>query len=110
MGWKGDVAGRVGTNPLKPVVVGTSAQVYPAAGYIDQARHKGARVCVVNMDTNDAPASGWRDGDWLFQGDAATIVPKLLEPISVGGNKSGWAKVALAACQIGTSIDCSRLS
>ena len=63
------------------IVIGTSAQVYPAAGYIDQARHKGARVCVVNMDTNDKPSSGWRDGDWLFQGDAATIVPKLLEPM-----------------------------
>lgn len=63
------------------IVIGTSAKVYPAAGYIDQARHKGARVCVVNMDTNDAPSSGWRQGDWLFQGDAATIVPKLLKPI-----------------------------
>lgn len=63
------------------IVIGTSAKVYPAAGYIDQARHKGARVCVVNMDTNDAPSSGWRQGDWLFKGDAATIVPKLLEPV-----------------------------
>lgn len=63
------------------IVIGTSAKVYPAAGYIDQARHSGARVCVVNMDTHDAPSSGWRDGDWLFQGDAATIVPKLLEPV-----------------------------
>lgn len=64
------------------IVIGTSAKVYPAAGYIDQARSKGARVCVVNYDMNDAPASGWRNGDWLFRGDAAVIVPKLLEPIT----------------------------
>lgn len=63
------------------IVIGTSAKVYPAAGYIDEARNKGARVCVVNMDTNDAPRSGWDKGDWLFQGDAAVIVPELFKPI-----------------------------
>ena len=64
------------------IVIGTSAKVYPAAGYIDEARERGARVCVVNMDTNDAPRSGWADGDWLFQGDAAVIVPELLKPVT----------------------------
>lgn len=63
------------------IVIGTSAKVFPAAGYIDEARDKGARVCVVNMDPNDAPPSGWRDGDWFFQGDAATIIPQLLKPV-----------------------------
>lgn len=63
------------------MVIGTSAKVYPAAGYIDEAREKGARVCVVNMDTNDKPRSGWQKGDWLFQGDAAVIVPELLKPV-----------------------------
>lgn len=63
------------------IVIGTSAKVYPAAGYIEDARDKGARVCVVNMDENDRPAGGWEQGDWFFRGDAAVIVPKLLEPI-----------------------------
>lgn len=63
------------------MVIGTSAKVFPAAGYIDDARDRGARVCVVNMDANDAPPSGWMDGDWLFQGDAAVIVPELLRPV-----------------------------
>ncbi len=63
------------------MVIGTSAQVYPAAGYIDKARARGARVCVVNMDTNDAPHSGWKKGDWLFAGDAAVLVPELLKPV-----------------------------
>lgn len=31
------------------IVVGTSAKVYPAAGYSTKARMKGARICVVNM-------------------------------------------------------------
>jgi NAD-dependent SIR2 family protein deacetylase len=31
------------------IVIGTGAKVYPAAGYIQQARQKKARVCVVNM-------------------------------------------------------------
>ncbi|KAF2172831.1 hypothetical protein M409DRAFT_62509 [Zasmidium cellare ATCC 36951] len=64
------------------IVVGTSAKVYPAAGYTTKARMKGARVCVVNMDANDAPAGGWNKGDWFFQGDAAEIIPRLLEPVT----------------------------
>ncbi|TKA56745.1 hypothetical protein B0A55_11495 [Friedmanniomyces simplex] len=63
------------------MVIGTSAKVYPAAGYIEDARAKGARVCVVNMDENDKPAGGWKKGDWFFKGDAATLVPRLLEPV-----------------------------
>lgn len=63
------------------LVIGTSAKVYPAAGYIDIARQRGARVCVVNMEEGDAPAGGWRAGDWVFKGDAAEIVPRLLEPV-----------------------------
>lgn len=55
--------------------------VYPAAGYIEHARGKGARVCVINMDRDDVPPGGWDEGDFFFQGDAATIVPLLLEPI-----------------------------
>jgi len=63
------------------MVIGTSAKVYPAAGYVDRARAKGARVAVVNMDRSDAPASGLRRGDWFFQGDAAEIVPEMLKPV-----------------------------
>lgn len=62
------------------MVIGTSAQVWPAAGYIGQARARGARVCVVNMDS-DAPPGGWKQGDWMFAGDAAVLVPELLKPV-----------------------------
>ncbi|KAI7353924.1 SIR2 family histone deacetylase [Hortaea werneckii] len=77
------------------LVVGTSAQVYPAAGYVDEARERGARVCVVNMDANDVPAGGWEEGDWFFRGDAATVVPRLLEPVigKVDGAGGGRRRV-----------------
>lgn len=63
------------------MVIGTSAQVYPAAGYVDDARAKGARVAVVNMDGNDIPNSGIHKGDWFFVGDAAKIVPELFRGV-----------------------------
>ena len=63
------------------MVIGTSAKVYPAAGYVDHARLKGARVAIINMDPNDIPAGGLYDGDWFFQGDAAQIVPELLKNV-----------------------------
>ena len=62
-------------------MIGTSAQVYPAAGYVDIARAKGARVAVVNKDPMDFPTSGIMDGDWFFAGDAAQIVPEILKPV-----------------------------
>jgi len=63
------------------MVIGTSARVWPAAGYIDEARAKGARVCIINMDADDTPAAGWSKRDWFFVGDAAELMPKLLSPI-----------------------------
>lgn len=63
------------------LVIGTSAKVWPAAGYINEARNKGARVCVINMDREDTPGGryGSEKGDWFFEGDAAVIVPEILK-------------------------------
>ncbi len=63
------------------LVIGTSAKVYPAAGYIDEARDKGARVAVINMDKDDIPGgrNGLDKGDWFFQGDASLILPDILK-------------------------------
>ncbi|RMD43373.1 hypothetical protein DV735_g1779, partial [Chaetothyriales sp. CBS 134920] len=61
------------------LVIGTSSQVYPAAGYSEIARQKGARVAVINMDPADAKSLG--GNDWFFQGDAAQIVPDILSSI-----------------------------
>lgn len=57
------------------IVVGTSAVVWPAAGYIETAKAKGARVAVINMDAGTG--SELSDDDWFFEGDASTIVPAL---------------------------------
>ncbi|KEQ60145.1 NAD-dependent deacetylase sirtuin-5 [Aureobasidium melanogenum CBS 110374] len=63
------------------MVIGTSASVYPAAAYVDDARAKGARVAVINADRADEPAGGLRDNDWFFEGDAAQIVPDILKSV-----------------------------
>lgn len=60
------------------LVIGTSAKVWPAAGYIDQARAKGARVAVINME---AASNGPRSRDFFFGQDAAECLPLLLEPM-----------------------------
>ncbi|OKL56345.1 hypothetical protein UA08_08378 [Talaromyces atroroseus] len=66
------------------LVIGTSSKVWPAAGYVDIAREKGARIAVVNMDRNDAPGGvyGLEPGDWFFEGDASEIVPELLRSLT----------------------------
>lgn len=61
------------------LVVGTSAVVYPAAGYIEQARRLGARVAVINMERPEQAADRLQDGDWFFQGDAGVVMPKILD-------------------------------
>lgn len=63
------------------LVIGTSSRVYPAAGYVDEARAQGARIAVVNMDRNDVGSSGLEPGDWFFHGDAGTIVPEILKSV-----------------------------
>ena len=63
------------------LVIGTSAQVYPAARYVDEARSKGARIAVINMDRADTPGGrlGLRENDWFFEGDAGVIIPEILK-------------------------------
>lgn len=64
------------------LVVGTSAQVYPAAGYISRARLHGARIVTINPEAeNEAEMYKIQPGDFAFGKDAAEILPQLLEPI-----------------------------
>jgi len=58
------------------IVVGTSGTVYPAAGFAEQARRKGAKVAVVNPD----PSTG-ENADWWFCGGAEDAVPAMLRPV-----------------------------
>lgn len=63
-------------------VIGTSALVYPAAGYIQKARAAGARVVVVNPDAETPEElAKMQAGDFAFSQDAAEYLPLLLEPV-----------------------------
>jgi NAD-dependent deacetylase len=57
------------------LVIGTAAEVYPAAGLIDLAKGAGARVIVVN--TNPSGASGLADVELI--GPAGDVVPAILD-------------------------------
>lgn len=62
------------------LVIGTSAQVFPAARYVWEARARGARVAVFNMDMQDGK-KGLTKQDWLFHGDAGILLPELLKTV-----------------------------
>jgi len=64
------------------LVIGTTAEVYPAAGYIQRARLRGARVAVINMDSENLGATGGlREEDWMFEGDAGVVVPEIFKSV-----------------------------
>lgn len=64
------------------LVVGTSALVWPAAGYISKARSQGARIVTIDPTAED-PEEEYKikPGDLAFGGDAAELLPILLEPV-----------------------------
>ena len=63
------------------LVIGTSAQVFPAARYVWEARARGARVAVFNMDMQDGK-KGLTKQDWLFHGGCwGSLLPELLKTV-----------------------------
>ena len=60
------------------LAVGTSAVVYPAAGIPTSAKQSGAKVVEVNMEPT--PLTGFVS-DYLIQGSAGTILPKIVEEV-----------------------------
>lgn len=65
------------------LVIGTMADVYPAAGYITAARRAGAVTAIVNLDvaSSGGGLSELLAGDFAFGGSAADLLPELLEPL-----------------------------
>lgn len=67
------------------LVIGTSGSVWPAAGYVEQVAMRGGKVAVFNIDVDEESSIATdlikNGGGWAFQGDAAEILPKALEPI-----------------------------
>jgi NAD-dependent deacetylase len=60
------------------LVVGTSAVVYPAAGIPTSAKQSGATVVEINMEPT--PLTGYIS-DYLIQGAAGAILPKIVEEV-----------------------------
>ena len=56
------------------IVVGTSAQVYPAAGLIDDARNRSAKVIEINIASTSATSVV----DVCLQGASGKILPELM--------------------------------
>ena len=64
------------------LVIGTSAQVWPAAGYISQAKIHGARIATINPEAEDeGELYRIKPDDFAFGKDAAEYLPILLEPV-----------------------------
>ena len=59
------------------VSIGTSGAVYPAAGFVGQARAAGARTLEINLD----PSAGTPLFDEARHGPAATLVPAFVDAI-----------------------------
>jgi NAD-dependent deacetylase len=57
------------------VSIGTSGNVYPAAGFVRQARKAGARTVELNLE----PSQGAADFDEAEHGPATRIVPKFVD-------------------------------
>jgi NAD-dependent deacetylase sirtuin 5 len=64
------------------LVIGTSAKVWPAAGYISKAQLHGARVAIINPEAEEASEMfKVKPGDFAFGRDAAEALPILLAPV-----------------------------
>lgn len=60
-------------------VVGTTAQVYPAAKFVQRAKEEGARIAVIDIDEGHLGHNVLRKQDWVFEGNAEEILPALFE-------------------------------
>ncbi len=59
------------------LAVGTSGQVYPAAGLVDVARREGGDTWLIDLAPDDSYASRF---DHVVRGKSGEILPKLLAP------------------------------
>ncbi len=62
--------------------IGTSGQVYPAAGFVQQARAVGARTVELNLE----PSAGASMFDETHLGSASTVVPRWVDQLLAQGS------------------------
>lgn len=71
------------------LVIGTRAEVFPAARFVARAREKGARIAVIDLDEGgegvgmgECGGVPLREGkDWRFVGDAAEVLKVLFQGV-----------------------------
>jgi len=59
------------------VSIGTSGSVYPAAGFVAEARAAGIRTCEINLE----PSDNARAFDEARYGPGTEVVPAWVEPV-----------------------------
>ncbi len=59
------------------VAIGTSGSVYPAAGFVTEARGLGVRTCEINLE----PSENARQFDEAWYGRASVVMPEWVEEI-----------------------------
>jgi NAD-dependent deacetylase len=59
------------------VAIGTSGSVYPAAGFVTEARGHGIRTCEVNLE----PSDNARQFNETYYGPASTAVPAWVDRV-----------------------------
>jgi NAD-dependent deacetylase len=57
------------------VAIGTSGSIYPAAGFVTEARGRGIRTCEINLE----PSDNARQFDETAYGPASEAVPKWID-------------------------------
>jgi NAD-dependent deacetylase len=57
------------------VAIGTSGHVYPAADFVEEAKHAGARTVELNLEPSETASSF----DELVHGRATEVVPAFVE-------------------------------
>ncbi|KAH8726426.1 DHS-like NAD/FAD-binding domain-containing protein [Phaeosphaeriaceae sp. PMI808] len=60
------------------IAAGTSLKVFPAAKWVHTAREEGASLAIFDMEFDHELEDELDDNDWLFEGDIAVILPRIL--------------------------------
>ena len=63
------------------LVIGTTAEVYPAARFLQIARERGARIAYVNLNADHTGAMNLGKRDWVFAGDVEEVLEVLFEGV-----------------------------
>ncbi|KAF1852121.1 DHS-like NAD/FAD-binding domain-containing protein [Cucurbitaria berberidis CBS 394.84] len=85
------------------IAVGTSLEVYPATEWVEAVRESGASLAIINTEKTDRLVDELNDDDWFFEGDAADILPRILDLVTYRHH----AKSSPAALSSSVSGACS---